>query len=334
LNLAVAISLIFTAYNIYFGGMTLGDLVLVTSLSGNLLKPISRILQQQIRLQETIIGLERFFDILEAPQENRHFQGVYQPEAVGGKVSFEHVSFGYNKDQLVLKNISFHTEAGQNIALVGPSGSGKSTFTKLICGLYVPTQGTILIDDVPITQFDLKKLREHIAVVFQEPFIFSDTLKNNIKFVKPSATEMEIKQVCKLANLNEFLERLPKGLNTEVGERGVKLSGGQKQRLAIAQAFLKDASIIIFDEATSSLDAENERLIQEAMRRLMQDRTTFIISHRLATVLHADQILVLKNGKITEQGTHKNLKKAGGLYQKLYTLQTTDPEKLKELGLI
>ena len=334
LNSAVAISLGFTAYNIYFGEMTLGDLVLVTTLSNNLLRPISRILQQQMRLQETIIGLERFFDILEAPLEAEHFKGNIKPQKLNGGVSFENVTFGYDHKKPILKKVSFSVNPGQVVALVGPSGSGKTTITKLVSGLYVAQEGKISIDGEPIVEYDLPSLRKHISTVFQDPFVFSDSIKNNLKFIKPSATNKEIKQVLKLANLYDFIKTLPKGLNTQVGERGVKLSGGQKQRLAIAQAFLKDAKIIIFDEATSSLDAENEQLIKEAMQRLMADRTTFIISHRLATVLHADQILVIEKGKIVEQGTHHDLKETGGLYDKLYKLQTTDPEKLEELDLV
>ncbi|MCA9397323.1 ABC transporter ATP-binding protein, partial [candidate division WWE3 bacterium] len=334
LNLAVAISLGFTAYNIYFGTMTLGDLVLVTTLSNNLLRPISRILQQQMRLQETIVGLERFFEILEAPVEQDRFKGLVKAKKLRGEIEIDSVSFGYDDYKQVLKNVSFVANPGENIALVGPSGSGKTTITKLISGLFVPQKGTITLDGVDITHYELDSIRKHIAVVFQDPFVFSDTLRNNLKYINPSASTKDITKVLKLANLQEFVKTLPKGLDTQVGERGVKLSGGQKQRLAIAQAFLKDAKIIIFDEATSALDSENEQLIKEAMQRLMADRTTFIISHRLATVLHADQILVLNKGKIIERGTHHELKAYDGLYNRLYTLQTTDPEKLEQLDLI
>lgn len=322
------------AYLIFYGDLSIGSLVLVSSLASNILWPLSMVMRYQLDLQETLVGIERFFDIINAPKESDNFTGEITPRKIQGAVRFDNVSFAYDEDESnVLKNINLAIEPGTTVALVGPSGSGKTTITKLLSGLYVANKGTVSIDDKPITDYDLEALRKNIAVVFQEPFVFSDTLQNNIKMVKPRATKDEVLKAIKMANMGEFIKKFPKGLRTEVGERGVKLSGGQKQRLAIAQAFLKDAQIIIFDEATSALDAESERLIQQAMRRLMKDRTTFIISHRLSTVIHADLILVIKDGKVVEQGTHKQLKKSGGLYSKLYTLQTTDPEKLKEMDL-
>lgn len=333
-DVAMVLGLGLSAYFIYYGTFTLGELVLVTSLSTNLLRPIRLILFQQLELKEAIIGIRRFFEILEAPKESDNFLGNVVASDIKGYVSFDRVSFGYEDNLNVLKNVSFDITPGTTVALVGPSGSGKTTITKLITGLYIAQKGEVRIDDVPITEYDLASLRKNIAVVFQDPFVFSDTLTNNLKFVKPNATKKEIAQVVKLANMSEFVNNLPDGLETQVGERGVRLSGGQKQRLAIAQALLKNPPIIIFDEATSSLDAENEHFIQEAMKRLMRDRTTFIISHRLATVMHADTILVLKNGRIVEQGNHSELKKQGGLYHKLYTLQTKDPEQLQELDLV
>lgn len=333
-DVAMVLGLGLSAYFIYHGTFTLGELVLVTSLSTNLLRPIRLILFQQLELKEAIIGIRRFFEILEAPKESDNFLGNVVASDIKGYVSFDRVSFGYEDNPNVLKNVSFDITPGTTVALVGPSGSGKTTITKLITGLYIAQKGEVRIDDVPITEYDLASLRKNIAVVFQDPFVFSDTLTNNLKFVKPNATKKEIAQVVKLANMSEFVNNLPDGLETQVGERGVRLSGGQKQRLAIAQALLKNPPIIIFDEATSSLDAENEYFIQEAMKRLMRDRTTFIISHRLATVMHADTILVLKNGRIVEQGNHSELKKQGGLYHKLYTLQTKDPEQLQELDLV
>lgn len=333
-DVAMVLGLGLSAYFIYYGTFTLGELVLVTSLSTNLLRPIRLILFQQLELKEAIIGIRRFFEILEAPKESDNFLGNVVASDIKGYVSFDRVSFGYEDNPNVLKNVSFDITPGTTVALVGPSGSGKTTITKLITGLYIAQKGEVRIDDVPITEYDLASLRKNIAVVFQDPFVFSDTLTNNLKFVKPNATKKEIAQVVKLANMSEFVNNLPDGLETQVGERGVRLSGGQKQRLAIAQALLKNPPIIIFDEATSSLDAENEHFIQEAMKRLMRDRTTFIISHRLATVMHADTILVLKNGRIVEQGNHSELKKQGGLYHKLYTLQTKDPEQLQELDLV
>lgn len=333
-DVAMVLGLGLSAYFIYHGTFTLGELVLVTSLSTNLLRPIRLILFQQLELKEAIIGIRRFFEILEAPKESDNFLGNVVASDIKGYVSFDRVSFGYEDNPNVLKNVSFDITPGTTVALVGPSGSGKTTITKLITGLYIAQKGEVRIDDVPITEYDLASLRKNIAVVFQDPFVFSDTLTNNLKFVKPNATKKEIAQVVKLANMSEFVNNLPDGLETQVGERGVRLSGGQKQRLAIAQALLKNPPIIIFDEATSSLDAENEHFIQEAMKRLMRDRTTFIISHRLATVMHADTILVLKNGRIVEQGNHSELKKQGGLYHKLYTLQTKDPEQLQELDLV
>lgn len=323
----LVISTILAAYLIFYDNLSLGDLALVSALSTNLLTPIRRILYMQLDFKEASINIKRLFEVLDEPKESSDFTGEVIARNLKGAISFSNVSYAYNETRNVLSNISLEIQPGSTVALVGPSGSGKTTLTKLIAGLYVPQTGVITIDDTPITHYDLTSLRKHIAIVFQDPFVLSDTIKNNLKFVNPKATTDDIERVVQLSNMTEFVNKLPDKLDTEIGERGVRLSGGQKQRLAIAQALLKNPPIIIFDEATSSLDAENERLIQEAMQRLMKDRTTIIISHRLATVIHADVIVVMKNGKIVEQGSHRALLAQKGLYEKLYKLQTKEPEE-------
>ncbi|MEO8395552.1 MAG: ATP-binding cassette domain-containing protein, partial [Chloroflexota bacterium] len=242
-------------------------------------------------------------------------------ETCEGRVEFEHISFAYHHEEEpgpVLTDMSFVVEPGEKVALVGPSGSGKSTVVSLIPRFYDVDGGCVRIDGVDVRGLTLESLRRHVGMVLQTPILFSGTIFDNIRYGKPDASEAEVVEACRAANAWDFIQRLPKGLYSEVGENGGYLSGGQRQRLTIARAFLKDPKILILDEATSALDSESERLIQAALERLMVGRTTFIIAHRLSTIENADLIFVMDHGRLLESGTHGELLNNAGLYQRLY----------------
>jgi subfamily B ATP-binding cassette protein MsbA len=265
---------------------------------------------------------ERLFELLDLQPELADAPLAYPLPTIVGRVNFEKVSFEYDSSLPVLRQVSLQVKAGQVVALVGPSGAGKTTLVNLIPRFYDVTAGCITIDGHDIRQVTLLSLREQIGMVPQETALFSDTIRENIRYGKLAATQAEIETAARAANAHEFIVNLPQGYETRVGERGIKLSGGQRQRIAIARAILKDPRILILDEATSSLDSESEQLVQEALERLMKSRTTFVIAHRLSTIINADWILVLDGGRIVEQGTHAELvSRAEGLYHKLHALQ-------------
>jgi ABC-type bacteriocin/lantibiotic exporter with double-glycine peptidase domain len=276
-------------------------------------------------LQEVIIAIERLSDVLEAePEENRLKQDRQVFPTLQGCVRFESVSFQYHSgSESVLSEVSFEVHPGEMIALVGRSGSGKTTISKLLLGLYQPTQGKVLIDGYDLATMSLPSLREQIGVVDQDTFLFGGTIRENISVAYPEATLEEILPAAKLAGAHSFIQTLPMGYETAIGERGGMLSGGQRQRLAIARALLGNPKLLILDEATSSLDAESERMIQTNLNTILRDRTTIIIAHRLSTVRHADQILVLDHGKLLEQGTHDELMAQRGHYFYLNQQQLT-----------
>ncbi len=240
---------------------------------------------------------------------------------VDGTVAFEHVDFAYDPNKPVLFDISFTAKPGSVTALVGPSGAGKSTIIGLIAAFYTPTKGRVVVDGTDLATVRLRTYRTQLGVVLQDTFLFDGTIRENVAFAKPEATEEEILAACRIARVDEFAESFEKKYDTVVGERGVKLSGGQKQRVSIARAILADPRILILDEATSSLDSESEALIQEGLRYLMRGRSTFVIAHRLSTIRRADQILVVEGGRIIERGTHESLYQLGGRYYDLYTRQ-------------
>jgi subfamily B ATP-binding cassette protein MsbA len=240
---------------------------------------------------------------------------------IAHKVRFDDVTFGYDPSRPVLENIAFDAAAGSVVALVGPSGAGKTTLVDLVARFYDPTGGRILIDDVDLKNFTVRSWRSQLGVVAQDTVLFHDTVRANIAYAMPDASDEAVARAAHTANAHDFIEQLPEGYNTVLGERGIRLSGGQRQRLAIARAILRDPPILILDEATSALDSESERLVQEAMDKLLQGRTVFVIAHRLSTVRNADQIIVLQDGRIVQMGAHEQLIAEGGLYRHLYRLQ-------------
>jgi ABC-type multidrug transport system fused ATPase/permease subunit len=291
---------------------------------------VARLQSLNQMLQSARPAGERLLDILDATEERRGSPGgaeLRQP--VRGEVCYDRVSFSYG-DGWALKNISLHASPGQLIALVGPTGSGKSTLVNLLPAFYELTSGRITIDSQDINQISLASLRSQISIVSQEPFLFNGTVRENILYGKLEATEAEILAASRAANCHDFIVGLPQGYDSFVGERGAKLSGGEKQRLSVARALLKNAPILILDEATASVDTATEKLIQEALQRLMANRTSFVIAHRLSTIYQADQIFVLRSGEIIEHGTHAELVQQGGLYANLVRIQDM---KFTERGL-
>jgi len=296
-----------------------GELIMFLGYLHIIQAPLRNILWNWLSWQRGMTTIKRVRDFLKLKKEDYKKTGKFLKE-IQGRVEFKNVSFSYKKS-LVLDNINFKVLPGQKIAIVGGSGEGKTTLVDLISLYFLPQKGKILIDDIDIKNFNLEFLRKIITYVSQEIILFNDTIKNNLLYGKPEASDEEIIEAAKSANIHHFIETLPKKYNTLVGERGIKLSTGQKQRIAIARALIRHPKILILDEATSSLDAESEKLVQEALEKLIRERTSFIIAHRLSTVRKADKILVLERGKIIEEGTHQELIKKKGLYWKFYSLQ-------------
>lgn len=286
-----------------------------------LVAPIMQVVSIGTQLTEALAGLERTHEIMRERPEDRDPKRSVGLRDIVGKVQFENVSFSYDGRHDVLHGISFLSEPGTVTALVGSSGSGKSTTIGLICAFYVPSQGTIRVDDVDLSTVRLDSFRTRLGVVLQESFLFDGTIRENVAFSRPEASEEEIMRACRIARVDEFAESFADKYETIVGERGVKLSGGQRQRISIARAILAEPRILILDEATSSLDSESEQMIQHGLSYLMQGRTTFVIAHRLSTIRRADQIMVMEQGQIVECGTHAELYAARGRYYDLYTRQ-------------
>ncbi len=319
--------LLYGGWQILNQDLTLGDLMMFLVYLTMLLGPIASIASSAMSFQNNLAGLDRVLDLLEEATES---QGAPQAvevsrESVEGRVEFSGVSFRYPaSEQFVLEDVSFVAPAGSTVALVGRSGAGKTTLCNLVARFFLPTTGGIMLDNRAISDIRIDSYRRLLGVVEQDVFLFDGTVRDNIAYGRRGADETSIIEAAQAAAADEFITALPKGYDTWIGERGVKLSGGQRQRIAIARAILADPRILILDEATSNLDSESERLIQNSLKRLLKGRTAFVIAHRLSTITHADLILVLDKGRIAEQGTHEELLTKGGLYQRMVVLQTED----------
>jgi len=301
--------------------MTLGQFMTFTAMLAFMIAPMFQIVGIGTQLTEALAGLERTREVMRERPEDEDPRRTVSLPVITGQVVFDKVNFAYDAGKDILKEFSFRSEPGTVTALVGPSGSGKSTTIGLISAFHTPESGTIWVDGVDLSTARLDSYRTQLGVVLQETFLFDGTIRENVAFARPNATEQQIMEACRIARVDEFAEGFEKKYDTIVGERGVKLSGGQRQRVSIARAILADPRILILDEATSSLDSESEALIQEGLRYLMQGRTTFVIAHRLSTIRRADQILVVEAGRIVEHGTHEALYAARGRYYDLYTKQ-------------
>ncbi|HBU59529.1 MAG TPA: ABC transporter ATP-binding protein [Verrucomicrobiales bacterium] len=321
--LGTVLVLWFGGKSVMAGEMTPGELVGFLFYLMLFYEPVARLHGLNQMLQSARAAGERVFDILDHETERDESGTLDLQQPVKGDVIYKEVNFEYELERPVLKNISLHAKPGEMIALVGPTGAGKSTLVSLLPAFYEYTSGTVTIDGQPVAGTSLTSLRQNIAIVSQEPFLFNGTIRENIQYGQLDANEEQIIEAAKAANCHTFIQELADGYDSRVGERGVKLSVGEKQRVSIARALLSDAPILILDEATASVDTATERLIQEALERLMKNRTSFVIAHRLSTIRKADQIIVLKEGAIVEQGTHEELVETEGLYAKLARIQNT-----------
>lgn len=315
----------YSGYQVIQENLSLGTMVAFIAYIDRLYNPLRRLVNSSTSLTQSIASMDRVFELIDEKYDIEDSPDAIECNHVHGDVTFENVSFSYSsQEETVLKNINLEVKKGETVAFVGMSGGGKTSLVSLIPRFYDVTKGRILLDGKDIRTFKVRSLRDKIGMVLQDNILFSESVKLNILLGKPDASDEEIIEAAKLANAHEFIMNLPDGYDTRVGERGVKLSGGQKQRIAIARVFLKNPPILILDEATSALDLESEHLIQEALEKLAKDRTTFIVAHRLSTITHADRIVLIENGEITEQGTHEELMKKKGGYFKLFQVQQLD----------
>jgi ATP-binding cassette subfamily B protein len=306
----------------YDSSLTVGDITVLVALLGKMYGPVNQLLNIQVDWIRSMAMFTRIFDYYDMPVEIESPSDPEEPEEPAqGRVEFDHVGFYYDKERQILDDVSFKLESGKCIAVVGPSGSGKSTLVNLIPRLYDVTSGTVRFDGIDVRRLDLGYLRDNIGIVSQETYLFNATIRENLLYAKPDATEEELIGACKKANIYDFIQSQETGLDTVVGNRGLKLSGGEKQRISIARVLLKDPALMIFDEATSALDSISEQKIQDAIEPLITSRTSILIAHRLSTILAADEILVISGGGIAERGTHSELVGKGGVYAQLYETQ-------------
>lgn len=312
----------------YDSDLTVGDITVLVALLGKTYMPVNSLLNIQVDWMRSMAMFSRVFNYFDMPVEIEDPKDPVKPEKSTGEVTFSHVDFSYDPERQILKDVTFSLESGRSIAIVGPSGSGKSTIINLIPRLYDADRGAVTFDGVDVRKLSLQYLRSHVGVVSQETYLFNGTIRENLLYADPKATEEDMINACKKANIYEFIENQELGLDTMVGNRGLKLSGGEKQRISIARVLLKDPTLLIFDEATSALDSISESKIQEAIEPIIKERTSILIAHRLSTILAADEILVVKDGCVVERGKHADLVKAGGVYTELYNtqFQTRDEE--------
>ncbi len=301
--------------------ITVGDITVMVSMLGRMYGPVNQLLNIQVEWIRSMALFTRIFEYYDLPVEIQNAPDAITPASADGSVAFSHVGFSYEPERKILHDVTFALKAGRSVAIVGPSGSGKSTVINLIPRLYDCQEGEVLFGGVNVKKLDLDFLRKNVGIVSQETYLFNGTIRENLLYAKPDATEEELIAACRKANIYDFVEKQEKGLDAMVGNRGLKLSGGEKQRLSIARVLLKNPALLIFDEATSALDSISEARIQEAIDPIIRERTSILIAHRLSTILAADEILVLKEGRIVERGRHADLVKAGGVYTELYETQ-------------
>ena len=319
--IGTALVLLYGASLVLANEMTAGSLVVFLLYLGKMFKPMQDLAKMTNSASKAAVGMDRIQEILDSDALLEEAPGAKPAPTLTGHIAFEHVAFGYESDKLILQDVHFEIPAGKMGAIVGPTGEGKSTLINLVPRLYDPANGAVKIDGQDLRSFTLKSLRDQISYVQQETVLFDDSIWRNIAYGKPDATHDEIVEAAKLANADEFIRQLPGGYDTVVGERGSQLSGGQRQRIGIARAIIRNSPILILDEATSGLDAQSESLVVEALDRLMRGKTSLVIAHRLGTIRQADSIMVLKGGRIAEQGSHDELLSRGGEYASLYALQ-------------
>ena len=322
--LAVTVIVWYGGHEVIRGNLTSGSLIAFLVYAVNISNPVKRLGNVYGNIQRAVAAAERVFEVLDTLPEIQDAPGAKPLPPIQGRVTFENVTFEYRPGEPALRNMSIDVEPGQVLAIVGPSGAGKSTIANLIPRFYDPQSGRICVDGIDIRNVTVASLREQLAMVPQDTILFSASIFENILYGRLDATREEVMAAAQAANAHNFILQLPDGYETQIGERGCQLSGGQRQRIAIARAILKNPRILILDEATSALDAESERLVQDALDKLMVGRTTFVIAHRLSTIQRADRILVLEKGRMAECGSHADLLDAGGLYCKLYSLQTEE----------
>jgi subfamily B ATP-binding cassette protein MsbA len=300
------------------GALPAENLVMFVAAMLFVVTPLKNLSKLSTLVQQASASAQRVFDLLDTAGERR---GGVKPASFEREIRFENVCFEYEPGEPVLRDVSFTARRGEVVAIVGSSGAGKTTLVDMVPRFYEPVRGRVTIDGVDTAEMSLPSLRALMGIVTQETILFNDTVYNNIAYGSPSATREDVERAARAANAHDFIRQMPRGYETVVGDRGAQLSGGQRQRLAIARAILRDPRILIFDEATSALDSESERLVQDAMDRLLAGRTTLVIAHRLSTIRHADRILVLDRGRVAEQGTHAELMERRGVYHRLYQLQ-------------
>ena len=324
------ILMIMGGFMVIDGEMTIGNMVTVNGYLWMLNSPLRQAGWIINDLQRFLTAIEKIYKVYTTEPDIKQPEHVVEKRKLKGSVTFDHVNY-YTNDDTVLKDISFHVEPGQTVGIIGATGSGKSSLVNLICRFYDVNQGRVLVDDIDVRNLNLQTLRGNIGIAMQDVFLFSDTIEGNIAYGNPACTFEQVQAAAKIANADEFIREMPEGYDTIIGERGVGLSGGQKQRISLARAILKDPSIIILDDTTSAIDMETESLIQNELKKISDERTVFIIAHRISSIIHADQILVLDNGRLVERGTHEQLLAKKGYYSTVFHHQYGEFDRFKKV---